>query len=89
MCFCVKKIKLRKFLKYAKKCDPRESKYFETIAEYYARKAKKSIERELGLKLIVISDTHGDLAFGNYGAFRVVPVAEQSAVVDPRSHCDA
>lgn len=63
--FLCKKIRLRKFLKHAKECAPRESKYFETIVEYYTRKDKKIVERELGLKLIVISDTHGDLAFGN------------------------
>lgn len=61
----IKRIKLRAFLKQAEKCVPHESEYFETIAEYYKKHAKKVIAKKLGLKLIVISDTHGDLAFGN------------------------
>lgn len=61
----LKKIKLKKFLNHAKECEPREAKYFEMIAKHYEKNAKKTEKKQLGLKLIVISDTHGDLAFGN------------------------
>lgn len=60
-----RKIALKRFLREAEKQEPQESKYFETIAEYYEKYAKKVATKKLGLKLIVISDTHGDLAFGN------------------------
>lgn len=60
-----RKIALKRFLREAEKQEPQESKYFETIAEYYEKYAKKVTAKKLGLKLIVISDTHGDLAFGS------------------------
>ena len=59
------KFNIKHFLKKAKNFDEFESKKYEPLIAYYKEHAKTVSSEKLGLKLIVISDTHGDLAFGD------------------------
>lgn len=56
---------IKKFLKKAKKFNQFESKNFEEMVQYYESSVSQVLPKKLGLKLVVISDTHGDLAFEN------------------------
>lgn len=60
-----KAFNIKRFLKKAKKFNQFESKNFEEVVQYYESSASQVTQKELGLKLVVISDTHGDLAFDN------------------------
>lgn len=59
------KFNLNRFIRKAKACDSFEAKYFEKLVLHYSVNHRPVVPKKLGLKLIVISDTHGDLAFGN------------------------
>ncbi|MBP3359746.1 MAG: metallophosphoesterase family protein [Clostridia bacterium] len=52
------------FLKKARKFDSFESAKYEEIISYLMENCSLVEAKKLGLKLAVISDTHGDLAFG-------------------------
>ena len=52
-----------KFMRKAKDFGLFESKEYEKLVEYLKGNSKSVKQGQLGLKLIVISDTHGDLAF--------------------------
>lgn len=56
---------LNKFIKKAKKYDAFESKRYEELVEYLKTVSRPVEQCRFDLKLIVISDTHGDLAFGD------------------------
>ncbi len=60
-----RKFNLKRFLKKAKKYDQFEQNAFEEVVRHYESSAPKVEQRKLGLTLVVISDTHGDLAFGD------------------------
>lgn len=60
-----RKFDLKRFLKKAKKYDQFESKAYEEAVQHYKTTAPRVDQKKLGLTLIVISDTHGDLAFGD------------------------
>jgi len=59
------KFNLKSFIRNAKKYDQFETKYFEKLVSHYSLNHGIVVPNRLGLKLIVISDTHGELAFGN------------------------
>lgn len=59
------KFNLKSFIRKAKTYDQFETKYFEKLVSHYLDNHRSVVPDELGLKLIVISDTHGDLAFGS------------------------
>lgn len=59
------KFVLKRFIRKAKTYDQFETKYFEKLVSYYLDNHRTVVPNQLGLKLIMISDTHGDLAFGN------------------------
>lgn len=59
-----KQFNYEKFMKKAKKFSPFELEKFNELADYLNENKKQAEQRKFGLKLIVISDTHGYLAFG-------------------------
>ena len=65
MWFIKKKDYAKKFIRKAKSLDVFESKEYEKLVEYLKGNSKPVEQGKLGLKLIVISDTHGDLAYGD------------------------
>lgn len=65
MCFIKKKDYVEKFVKKARNFDEFESKEYEKLVGYLKNDSKVVEQCHQGLKLVVISDTHGDLAFGD------------------------
>lgn len=60
-----KNFNIKTFLEKAKKLDPFDMKPYEEIVDYCKANARNVPLKTFGLRLVVISDTHGDLAFGN------------------------
>lgn len=56
---------LKAFLKKAKKLNPFDVKPYEEMVCLCEENAQKACIKTFGLRLVVISDTHGDLAFGD------------------------
>ena len=69
MCFIKKRDYIEDFLRKAKKFDAFESKKYEEFVKALKKSATPVEQHQFGLRLIVISDTHGDLAFDD--RFRV------------------
>lgn len=76
-----KRFNIKKFLKKASKYDTLDSVLYEELVQYYEKKAELVTPQKLGLKLIVISDTHGDLAFDNRFAKFMDGVPEYDLVI--------
>lgn len=72
---------LKRFMKKAEKYSQFESRGFEELVRYYESNAKKIVNKKLGIKLIVISDTHDDLAFDDRFAKFMDTVQEYDIVV--------
>jgi len=81
--FCIKKTEFNfnKFMKKAKKYGQFESESYEDLVRHFESSATKVVNKRLGLKLVVISDTHGDLAFDNRFAKFMDSVQEYDLVV--------
>jgi len=58
--------RIEKFLKKAEKFDPFEIGKYGELYDYLKKSPKTAAPKKLGLKLLVISDTHGYLAFGEH-----------------------
>lgn len=71
----------KKFMKKAKKYGQFESQGYEELVRHYESNATKVVNKKLGVKLIVISDTHGDLAFDSRFAKFMDTVQEYDLVV--------
>ena len=54
---------LNAFLKKAKQFDPMDTRPYEEPLRYWEKNAKSVTPKSFGLRLVVISDTHGDIAF--------------------------
>lgn len=58
-----KEFNFKRFMKKARKYDQFESEGFEELVAYCKQNSEKVIPQRFGLKIVVISDSHGDLAF--------------------------
>ena len=58
-----KEFKYDKFIKKAKRFSPFELEKYNEYSDYLKENRKQAQPRKLGLKLIIISDTHGHFAF--------------------------
>ena len=65
MLFRRKKFEVGRFLTRARGFDPLEAQAYEELVSHYLAHGTRVTPKPFGLKLIVVSDTHGDLGFGN------------------------
>lgn len=63
MSFFKPKFTLERFIKKARKFDSFELQKYEQLVAHLKENGRQVEQRNLGLKMIVISDTHGDIAF--------------------------
>lgn len=76
-----KKFEFKKFISNAKNFGQFEIAAFEELVQYYEKNSNSIVQKSFGLKLIVISDTHGDLAFDNRFAKFMDQIPEYDLVI--------
>lgn len=66
MLFCAPKFDVEKFIKRARRFDAFELRKYDELYAWLLENHKKVVPQKLGLRLFVISDTHGEFAFKKY-----------------------
>ena len=62
----INQFKINRFIKRASEFSPLETEGYNELFRLLRNNGKKAVRKSLGLKLLLVSDTHGYLAFGEH-----------------------